>query len=92
MIILRNGLAIFFQIYYYILLGRIIMSWLQGSFYGNPTFEGINRVLYALTEPLLAPLRRMVPPVRMGMGYMDLAPLILLFLLFILRSLIFQYI
>jgi YggT family protein len=91
-LILRNGLALFFEIYYYILLGRIILNWFQASFHGNPTLQGIYRVLFALTEPLLAPLRRMIPPVRMGMGYLDLSPLILLFLLYFLRILIFRHI
>ncbi len=81
----------FLQIYYYILFARIILSWFQGSFYGNPTLAGIYRALYGLTEPVLAPLRRVLPVVRMGMGYLDLSPLVLLFLLWVLRQLIIQY-
>ena len=53
--------------------------------------NNIYRVLYGLTEPLLAPLRRVIPPVRMGMGYLDLSPLLLLFLLNLLRNLVAQY-
>ncbi len=67
------------------------MSWFQASFYRNPTMNNIYRVLYGLTEPLLAPLRRVIPPVRMGMGYLDLSPLLLLFLLNLLRNLVAQY-
>lgn len=89
--ILGTGLLYFIQIYYYILFGRIILSWFQGSFYGNPTLAGIYRVLYGLTEPVLAPLRRVLPVVRAGMGYLDLSPLVLLILLALLRRLISQY-
>lgn len=89
--ILGTGLLYFLQIYYYILFGRIILSWFQGSFYGNPTLAGIYRVLYGLTEPVLAPLRRILPTVRAGMGYLDLSPLVLLLLLALLRRLIIQY-
>jgi YggT family protein len=89
--ILGTGLLYFIQIYYYIIFGRIILSWFQGSFYGNPTLAGIYRLLYGLTEPVLAPLRRVLPVVQMGMGYLDLAPLVLLILLMVLRRLIIQY-
>jgi YggT family protein len=88
---IANGLLFFIQIYTYILFGRIILSWFQASFYGNPTLAGIYRILYGLTEPVLAPLRRVLPVVRMGMGYLDLSPLVLLLLLTVLRRLIYQY-
>ncbi|MEW5785898.1 MAG: YggT family protein [Bacillota bacterium] len=81
----------FIQIYYYILIARIILSWFQASFYGNPTLVGIYRVVYGLTEPILAPLRRVLPTVRVGMGYLDLSPLVLLLLLSLARQLIYQY-
>ena len=86
-----TGLIYFLQIYSYILLGRIILSWFQASFYDNPTMTNIYRVLYGLTEPLLAPLRRVIPAVRMGMGYLDLSPLVLLFLLNLARNIVAQY-
>ncbi len=89
--IIKSGLLYFLQIYYFILFARIILSWFQASFYRNPTMSGIYRILYGLTEPLLAPLRRVLPAVRMGMGYLDLSPLVLLLVLIILRGLIIQY-
>ena len=73
------------------MFARIILSWFQASFYGNPTFTGIYRIVYGLTEPVLAPLRRVIPTIRVGMGYLDLSPLALLFLLRILQGLISQY-
>jgi len=79
------------QVYYYILVARIILSWFQVSFYGNPSLAGIYRILYGLTEPVLAPLRKVLPTVRMGMGYLDLSPIVLLVLLALLRQLVAQY-
>ena len=32
-------------------------------------------VLYAITDPILVPLRRMLPPVRLGGMGLDLTPL-----------------
>jgi len=89
--VIKTGLLYFLQIYYYILLARIIFSWFQASFYRNPTLSGIYRILYGLTEPILAPLRRALPAVRMGMGYLDLSPLVLLLLLALLRGLLIQH-
>ena len=75
--ILGNGLLIAIHFYLYVLLGRIILSWFQGQFYRYPVLRQIFRFCCLLTEPLLAPLRRFLPPLRLGLGYMDLSPLVL---------------
>ncbi len=54
--------------------------------------QSIYRVVYGLTEPLLAPIRKLLPMVRMGMGYLDLSPIVLLILLRILQQVIYRYI
>ncbi|HOA35132.1 MAG TPA: YggT family protein [Bacillota bacterium] len=74
--------------YLYIILGRIILSWFQGQFYRYPILRQIFSFCFVLTEPLMAPLRRIVPPVRLGMGYMDLSALILWMLLLVVRQLV----
>jgi YggT family protein len=52
-----------------ILLGRVLLSWV------DPRFERpISRFVYDLTEPVLAPIRRLLP----STGMLDLSPLILL--------------
>lgn len=81
--ILVDALLVFMRLYYYILLARIIMSWfmMSGSGEGNPTLNTIYQFVYGVTEPLLAPLRSFVPKIPMGMGYLDLSPIILLILL-----------
>ena len=76
------------DIYTYVILGRIILSWFQGSFYRYPILYNVFRFCYILTEPLMAPLRRIVPPVRVGMGYMDLSRIILWVLLMVGRQLV----
>jgi YggT family protein len=47
---------------------RIILSWMNQSYGNNP----IIGVLHALTEPLMAPARRILPP----MGGLDLSPIL----------------
>ena len=64
------------QLYVYVLLARIILSWFPIS----PTspLSAVYRVLLTVTEPVLAPIRRAIPPVGMGGMGLDLSPLIVL--------------
>ncbi len=89
---LAEGLLLFLRIYYFILLGRIIMSWfMMGGGGGSPTVSMIYQFLYGVTEPLLAPLRSVIPSIKMGMGYLDLSPIILLILVRVLQQVIYRY-
>lgn len=56
-----------FELYSFILLGRVLISWFRPDPY-NPFVQ----LLYQLTEPLLAPIRRILPPA----GMLDLSPLV----------------
>jgi YggT family protein len=52
-----------------VVLGRVLMSWI------DPRFEKpLGQFLYSLTEPFLAPIRRILPQT----GTFDLSPLVLL--------------
>lgn len=64
------------QIYWIVVIGRIILEWIPVS-YDHPVAR-IRSVLRSATEPVLAPLRAMLPPVRMGGMGLDLSPIILL--------------
>ncbi len=61
------------------ILLRVLISWIQPDPY-NP----IVRVIYDITEPILAPLRRYVPP----LGGVDLTPMVALILLDLLERVI----
>lgn len=65
--------------YILILLVRIVLSWFPMSDRG--AMASIQRFLYAVTEPVLGPLRSILPPVRMGGVALDLSPLIVLVVL-----------
>jgi YggT family protein len=59
----------FFVAAWLIVLGRVLMSWL------DPRFERpVSQFLYSLTEPFLAPIRRVLPQT----GMFDFSPIILL--------------
>lgn len=58
---------------------RIILSWFPVS--ADSPVAVVSRVLLKVTEPVLAPVRRLLPPVRIGAGALDLSPIIVLFTL-----------
>ena len=67
-------IAYVLQFYLIAFLVRIGLSWFpppQGNF-----MIGVNRFLFVITEPVLAPLRALLPPVRIGAMAMDLSPLV----------------
>ena len=70
------------QLYILAMIGRIILSWFPispGSFMAT-----IFSFLYSITEPVLGPVRRMLPPVGVGGMGLDLSPIIVLLVLQIL--------
>jgi YggT family protein len=73
-------------VYMVVVLVRIVLSWFPIS-YGSPMVP-VSRALAAVTDPILDPMRRAIPPVRLGAMAMDLSPLILILGLSILRGII----
>jgi YggT family protein len=65
------------QLYVIALFARVILSWFPVT--PGTALESINDFLRMLTDPVLVPLRRLIPPVRMGAMALDLSPLIALF-------------
>lgn len=80
----RNLICILLQLYYYVLIVRIILSWVPSL---PEPVEPLARFVRAITDPLLVPLRRVIPPVRLGPGALDLSPLVLFFGISIVMSL-----
>ena len=62
------------QLFMLVVFVRIIMSWFPPT--PGTTYAQIYEVFYRLTEPVLAPVRSMIPPIRMGMAGLDLSPII----------------
>ena len=72
-------LARLFDLYSLVILAAVVLSWVR-----LPPDNPIVRVTSALTEPLLAPIRRILP----DMGGLDLSPFVLLLVLRLVRSLL----
>ncbi|HAA34453.1 MAG TPA: hypothetical protein DCD97_03990 [Firmicutes bacterium] len=89
MLFLKNIVSAFFDILYFLILVRIIFSFLPVSPYGSPLIYNIVQFIRQLTEPFLAPFRRLVPPLGIGGGgYIDLSPILAIVILNLLRRLI----
>jgi YggT family protein len=67
-------------VYIIVLLLRAVMSWFPPS--SNGGFTAVFRIVMDLTEPVLAPLRRVIPPA----GMFDLSFTVLFVFLIIVRS------
>ena len=79
------------QIYIWVVIATVIMSWLLAFNVVNMQNNFVRQVSYVLaqlTEPLLEPIRRYTP----NLGGLDISPLILLLLLYFLQRLIIYYI
>lgn len=60
------------QLFIYALIARAILSFFPIS-HGSPV-AAVASFLYRITEPVLAPVRRLLPP----MGGLDLSPLVVI--------------
>lgn len=68
---------VFFTLLSLAILARVLLSWFRVSPY-HPLVD----FLYRVTEPILAPLRRVIPPI----GMVDISPVIALILLQIIQQ------
>ena len=69
-------ICLLLSVYFLVLIVRMVLSWFPIA--PGTAMETVASILYALTEPVLGPLRRTIPPVRIGAMGLDLSPLILL--------------
>lgn len=68
---------LFFTLLNLAILARVLLSWVRVNPY-HPAVE----LLYQITEPILAPLRRVIPSI----GMVDISPIIALILLQIIQE------
>ena len=74
-------------LYLFVVIATVILSWLIAFNVVNlhhPLVYQINRILNALTEPVLRPLRRMLP----SLGGMDFSPIVLFLILGFIQRLV----
>ena len=76
-----SALGELLRLYSYVLLLRVIMSWFPPSS-SQGALGTVQLWLFKMTEPVLGPIRRKLPP----MGGLDLSPMLLLIALQFLAS------
>ncbi len=64
------------EVYVVVLIVRALLSWFPVR-PGSPLIP-VLRVLSAVTEPVLRPLRRLLPPVRAGGASIDLSIMVVI--------------
>jgi YggT family protein len=71
----------------YIIIAQAVLSWLIAFNIINTSNDFVRQVLYALdriTEPLYRPIRRILP----DFGALDLSPMVVILLIYILRTIL----
>lgn len=77
--------SVLFQLYEFLLLIRVLLSWINI----DPRRPAIDhpaiQVLIKITDPVLAPLRRLIPPIG---GTVDISPVVALIILEVVRRIL----
>jgi len=81
MVQLIRIVSFLFDVYSLILLARVLASWFQVDPY-NPLMQ----LLYRLTEPVLAPIRRFLPPA----GAIDFSPVVAFVLIIVAKQIVLR--
>lgn len=81
--ILVTFINLLYWAFWLLILARVIISFTRMD-----PYHPIRRTVFDLTEPILAPIRRILPP----SSGLDFSPLIALLLLELVRMLLFQLI
>ena len=74
-----------------LLIARAVLDWsvvLAGPSATGSIRYRLTRGVTAVTEPILAPVRRVIPPLRVGGASFDLAFIVVFFVIVLLRSFI----
>ena len=73
------------QLFVILIFVRIILRWFPAR---EGLFMTVQQCVFSATVWAMGPLRRMIPPVRLGAAAMDLSPLVLLVGISLLRGII----
>jgi YggT family protein len=79
------------QIYIWLLIAAAVLSWLVAFNVVNTRNQVVHMIgdfLYRITEPLLRPIRNMLP----SLGGIDISPVILILIILFLQNVIVRYV
>ena len=90
MIPILNTLMFALNIFIWILIANAIFSWLYAFNVINTNNQFVNmigRALYQMTEPVLRPIRRVMP----DLGGVDISPIILILIIYLIQQIAIYY-
>lgn len=85
-----NLVSTVITIYIWLLIAQAVLSWLVAFGIVNTRHRAVALVgdfLWRITDPLLRPIRSVLP----DLGGIDISPVVLILLLYFLRDLMFEY-
>lgn len=74
------------QAYFFVLIARILLSYVTMVWSPPPSLTPVIRVVYDLTEPVMGFFRRFIPPI----GMIDISPIFIFIILSILTNAVCQ--
>lgn len=78
---IKVGLIVLFQVISWTVFARVVLSWIITD-RSNP----IAKFLFEITEPILAPVRKLLETLGLGGQRIDFSPIVLMILLTFLAS------
>ena len=81
--VLISTVDLFFTILTWAIIIRVLLTWVPGLSPYNP----VVRVLASITDPILEPARRIIPPI----GMIDISPIVVLFVLQLVREFVLRF-
>ncbi|MDI4664884.1 YggT family protein [Xanthobacter autotrophicus] len=88
---LLDVLLVVLQLYVWLLIAAAVLSWLVAFNvvnHHNAFVRSVGEFLYRITEPVLAPIRSILP----SLGGLDLSPMVLILIIFFIQQVIAYYI
>ncbi len=88
---LLDVVLIVLNLYVWVLIASAILSWLLAFNVVNPynkVVHSVGEVIYRITEPVLAPIRNVLP----SLGGLDLSPVVVILVIFFIQRVITYYI
>ncbi|MFN2225015.1 MAG: YggT family protein [Anaerolineae bacterium] len=83
MLIVVDVISFLFRAYEFLIFIRVLLSWVNVNPYRPAIDHPLVDILYRITDPVLRPLQRLIPPIG---GTIDISPIIALLLLEVLRQ------
>jgi YggT family protein len=71
-----RAVCLLLQGFVLLLFARVILEWVRVP--DNHPVGRVRQILRRITQPVLAPVRALVPPVRVGSVAVDLSPVIVI--------------